>query len=106
MGSGAEAAQEAVEYLNERGEKVGVLKVHLYRPFSIEHFLAALPKTTKSLAVLDRTKESGSTGDPLYIDVITALSEGMTTGKSPFASFPELSAGATDCLPRNSPQRR
>ena len=93
MGSGAEAAQEAVEYLNAHGEKVGVLKVHLYRPFSVEHFLAALPKTTKSLAVLDRTKESGSTGDPLYIDVITALSEGMTTGKSPLASFPRVIGG-------------
>ena len=93
MGSGAEAAQEAVEYLNGHGEKVGVLKVHLYRPFSVEHFLAALPKTIKSLAVLDRTKESGSTGDPLYIDVITALSEGMTTGKSPFSSFPRVIGG-------------
>ena len=59
MGSGAEAAQETVEYLTARGEKVGVLKVRLYRPFSIEHFLAALPKTVKNLAVLDRTKEAG-----------------------------------------------
>ena len=93
MGSGAEAAQEAVEYLNARGEKVGVLKVHLYRPFSIEHFLAALPKTVKSLAVLDRTKEAGATGDPLYVDVITALSEGWPRAKSPFANFPRVIGG-------------
>ena len=93
MGSGAEAAQEAVEYLTARGEKVGVLKVHLYRPFSIEHFLAALPKTAKNLAVLDRTKESGAAGDPLYVDVITALSEGLAAGKAPFASFPRVIGG-------------
>ena len=106
MGSGAEAAQEAVEYLNARGEKVGVLKVHLYRPFSVEHFLAALPKTVKSLAVLDRTKESGAAGDPLYIDVITALSEGHGHGQSAVRqASPASSAGATDCLPRNSPPR-
>ena len=93
MGSGAEAAQEAVEYLTERGEKVGVLKVHLYRPFSIEHFLAALPKTVKNLAVLDRTKEAGAAGEPLYVDVITALSEGLAAGKAPFASFPRIIGG-------------
>ncbi len=93
MGSGAEAAQETVEYLNARGAKVGVLKVHLYRPFSIEHFLAALPTTVKNLAVLDRTKESGATGDPLYMDVVTALSEGFAMGNAPFASFPRVIGG-------------
>jgi pyruvate-ferredoxin/flavodoxin oxidoreductase len=93
MGSGAEAAQEAVEFLTEHGEKVGVLKVHLYRPFSIEHFLAALPKTAKSLAVLVRTKEAGSAGEPLYVDVITALSEGLAAGKAPFSSFPRVIGG-------------
>ena len=93
MGSGAEAAQETVEYLTERGEKVGVLKVRLYRPFSIEHFLAALPKTAKNLAVLDRTKEAGAAGEPLYVDVITALSEGLAAGKAPFASFPRIIGG-------------
>ena len=93
MGSGAEAAQETVEYLTERGEKVGVLKVRLYRPFSIEHFLAALPKTAKNLAVLDRTKEAGAAGEPLYVDVITALSEGLAAGKAPFASFPRVIGG-------------
>jgi len=83
MGSGAEVAQEAVEYMLARGEKVGLLKVRLYRPFSIEHFIAALPKTVKSLAVLDRTKEPGSAGEPLYMDVITALAEADAFAKSP-----------------------
>ena len=70
-----------------------MLKVHLYRPFSIEHFLAALPKTAKNLAVLDRTKEAGAAGEPLYVDVITALSEGLAAGKAPFASFPRVIGG-------------
>ncbi|MCJ7570712.1 MAG: pyruvate:ferredoxin (flavodoxin) oxidoreductase, partial [Candidatus Thermoplasmatota archaeon] len=69
MGSGAEAAEEAVEYLNKKGEKVGLVKVRLYRPFSVPHFLKVIPKTVKKIAVLDRTKESGSYGEPLYIDV-------------------------------------
>src|SRR5690606_16207060 len=73
MGSGAEVAHETVDYLLAQGEKVGVLKVRLYRPFSIEHFLAALPDTAKSIAVLDRTKEPGSAGEPLYLDVVHAL---------------------------------
>ena len=60
MGSGGEAAEETVEYLISKGEKVGLLKVRLYRPFSIEHFIKALPKTTKTIAVLDRTKEPGA----------------------------------------------
>ncbi len=93
MGSGAEAAHETVDYLKERGEKVGVLKVRLYRPFSVEHFLAALPKTVKTLATLDRTKEPGSTGEPLYIDVVTALSEGMASGKAPFKTAPRVVGG-------------
>ncbi len=75
MGSGAETAGETALYLAERDEKVGVLKVHLYRPFSIEHFIQALPKTTKAIAVLDRTKEPGSAGEPLYQDVVTAFME-------------------------------
>src|SRR5512146_1138701 len=76
MGSGAEVAQEAVEYLVSKGERIGMVKVHLYRPFSVEHFLNALPKTTKAIAVLDRTKEPGSAGEPLYQDVLTAVVEG------------------------------
>ena len=75
MGSGAEVVQETVEALNARGEKVGLLKVRLYRPFDVEGFVNALPASAKSLAVLDRTKEPGATGEPLYCDVITALSE-------------------------------
>jgi pyruvate-ferredoxin/flavodoxin oxidoreductase len=75
MGSGAEAAQETVEYLAARGEKVGVLKIRLYRPFPAEAFLAALPKTAKTVAVLDRTKEPGSLGEPMYLDVVTAFNE-------------------------------
>ncbi len=75
MGSGAETAQETVEYLNGQGEKVGVLKVRLFRPFSVEHFVKALPPTVEALAVLDRTKEPGAIGEPLYQDVVTALAE-------------------------------
>ena len=76
MGSGAEAAEETVEHLTRIGEKVGVLKVRLYRPFSGEHFRALLPPTVRALAVLDRTKEPGSVGEPLYLDVVAALQEG------------------------------
>src|SRR6266496_3232433 len=77
MGSGAEAAHEAVDYLNWSGQKVGLLKVRLFRPFSVEHFLEALPATVKKIAVLDRTKESGSAGEPLYLDVVNAIYEGL-----------------------------
>jgi pyruvate-ferredoxin/flavodoxin oxidoreductase len=76
MGSGGETAEETVKYLVAKGEKVGALRVRLYRPFSVEHFVKALPKSTKSLAVLDRTKEPGSSGEPLYMDVVNALVEG------------------------------
>ena len=75
MGSGCETAEETVESLNRSGEKVGLLKVRLYRPFSIAHFVESLPGTTKTIAVLDRTKEPGSTGEPLYQEAVTALSE-------------------------------
>lgn len=84
MGSGAEAVHESVEYLNKVGEKVGVVKVRLALPFSIEHFISVLPKTIQSIAVLDRTKESGSLGEPLYLDVLTALSEVLNDKKLPF----------------------
>lgn len=79
MGSGGEVTQEAVEYLNKQGEKVGVLQVHLYRPFSVKHFLDALPASAKAIAVLDRTKEPGSAGEPLYVDIVTAMVEGERT---------------------------
>jgi len=78
MGSGYETASETAQYLAARGERVGVLAVRLYRPFSIEHFLQALPKTVKAIAVLDRTKEPGAAGEPLYQDVVTAITEGWT----------------------------
>jgi pyruvate-ferredoxin/flavodoxin oxidoreductase len=80
MGSGAEAAQEAVEALNARGEKIGLVKVRLYRPFSVKHFYEALPITVRSIAVLDRTKESGAAGEPLYLDVVNAIQEGRRAG--------------------------
>ncbi|MBP3640493.1 MULTISPECIES: pyruvate:ferredoxin (flavodoxin) oxidoreductase [Parabacteroides] len=69
MGSVTEAAREAIDYLTAKGEKVGLVSVHLYRPFSAKHFLAAVPKTAKRIAVLDRTKEPGAVGEPLYLDV-------------------------------------
>ena len=75
MASGCDSVEESVEYLTQQNEKVGVVKVRLYRPFSIKHFMEVLPKTTKSIAVLDRTKESGSLGEPLYLDVVSALNE-------------------------------
>ncbi|WP_293008479.1 MULTISPECIES: pyruvate:ferredoxin (flavodoxin) oxidoreductase [unclassified Oscillibacter] len=75
MGSAAETAKEAVDFLTAQGQKVGLLNVHLYRPFSAEHFLAALPATVKRLAVLDRTKEPGAMGEPLYQDVCTIYKE-------------------------------
>jgi pyruvate-ferredoxin/flavodoxin oxidoreductase len=80
MGSGCETVHETVDYLNACGEKVGVVKVRLYRPFDVERFVDVLPATTKAIAVLDRTKEPGSIGEPLYLDVVTALYEGWRAG--------------------------
>jgi pyruvate-ferredoxin/flavodoxin oxidoreductase len=93
MGSGAETANEAVDHLVAHGEKVGLLKVRLYRPFSRSAFLAALPASVRSLAVLDRTKEPGAPGDPLYLDVTTALVEAHVEGVSPFQTPPRVIAG-------------
>ena len=113
MGSGAEVAHEAVEALNAAGEKVGLLKVRLYRPFPIETFVAALPASAKSLAVLDRTKEPGATGEPLYCDVITALVEmGDTSrkvvgGRYGLASkefTPAMVKGVFDELKKSAPK--
>jgi pyruvate-ferredoxin/flavodoxin oxidoreductase len=83
MGSGAETAHETVEYLCARGERVGVLKVRLYRPFAVEAFLAALPPTARAIAVLDRTKEPGAIGEPLYLDVVAALHEATAFSAAP-----------------------
>ena len=80
MGSGAEAAHETVDYLNAKGEKVGMVKVRLYRPFVAEAFFAALPETVRSIAVLDRTKEPGAAGEPMYKDVVAAFGEARESG--------------------------
>ena len=83
MGSGAEAVHETVDWLVSRGEKVGVVKVRLYRPFDVEAFVAALPPTVRAIGVLDRTKEPGAIGEPLYQDVVTALAESPLPGRAP-----------------------
>ncbi|MCL4544351.1 MAG: pyruvate:ferredoxin (flavodoxin) oxidoreductase [Chloroflexi bacterium] len=95
MGSGAETTQETVEYLLARdpGLRVGLLKVRLYRPFSPEHFIRALPASVRAIAVLDRTKEPGSAGEPLYLDVVGAVSEALAAGAAPFATFPRIIGG-------------
>src|SRR5512134_1575640 len=80
MGSGGETVVETVKYLAAKGEKVGAVLVRLYRPFSLEHFVKALPKSVKSIAVLDRTKEPGASGEPLYLDIVNALVEGNRAG--------------------------
>lgn len=81
MGSGAETARETAGVLASQGEKVGILQVRLYRPFSTEHFLAALPGSARAVAVLDRTKEPGAVGEPLYLDVVTTLSQAVARGQ-------------------------
>jgi len=94
MASGADATHATVEYLTKNfGEKVGVLKVHLYRPFSIEHFLNELPKTVKAIAVLDRTKEPGATGEPLYLDVVDSIFKSVQNGTSKFDKVPYVVGG-------------
>ena len=93
MGSGAEAAEEIVNWLLAKGEKVGMVKVRLFRPFSVQHFIDALPSTVKKIAVLDRTKEPGSAGEPLYVDIVTAIAEAVTYGVAPFAGMPRVVGG-------------
>jgi len=93
MGSGSEAAQETVDYLTDRGERVGLLKVRLFRPFSVSHLMEALPATVRQIAVLDRTKEAGAAGDPLYMDVVNALHEGFTSGLATVKSMPLVVGG-------------
>jgi pyruvate-ferredoxin/flavodoxin oxidoreductase len=92
MASGCGAAEETVEYLTQKEEKVGLVKVRLYRPFSIDHFIKALPKTTKVISVLDRTKEPGSSGEPLYLDVVNAISEKHLSGELEFF-YPKIVGG-------------
>ncbi|MDH7601372.1 MAG: pyruvate:ferredoxin (flavodoxin) oxidoreductase [Armatimonadota bacterium] len=93
MGSGAETVHETVDYLCARGEKVGVVKVRLYRPFSVQDFVAALPATVKKIAVLDRTKEPGTLGEPLYLDVVAAVEESLAKGTAPFKEMPLIVGG-------------
>ncbi|MDO8926302.1 MAG: pyruvate:ferredoxin (flavodoxin) oxidoreductase [Sideroxyarcus sp.] len=93
MGSGAEAAHETVEHLQAQGEKVGLLKVRLYRPFDPAVLLAALPATVRRIAVLDRTKEPGADGEPLYKDVLTAVVQFCAAGQSHFAELPRIIGG-------------
>ena len=93
MGSGADTVHETVEHMAAQGEKVGVLKVRLYRPFVSTAFLAALPPSVRNLAVLDRTKEPGAIGDPLYMDVMAALAEAQAEGRMPPAAPPRVIAG-------------
>ncbi|MFQ5690328.1 MAG: pyruvate:ferredoxin (flavodoxin) oxidoreductase, partial [Gemmatimonadota bacterium] len=93
MGSGVETARETVEHLAAAGAPVGVVQVHLYRPFSVAHLLAALPGTVRALAVLDRTKEPGSAGEPLYQDVVTALMEARSEGSLPMQELPQVIGG-------------
>jgi pyruvate-ferredoxin/flavodoxin oxidoreductase len=92
MGSGCEAAQETVDALCAGGEKVGLLKVRLYRPFSVDDFIVTLPRSVKALAVLDRTKEPGSIGEPLYQDIVTGLSETAANGPALF-TMPRVIGG-------------
>lgn len=93
MGSGAETAEETVNYLVDQDEKVGVIKVRLYRPFSTEHLLNALPETVQSIGVLDRTKEPGSSGEPLYQDIMTSISESIASGDSSLPHMPKITGG-------------
>ena len=93
LGCGGETAHDTVEHLNEQGEKVGVVRVRLFRPFDISAFIESLPKTVKSIAVLDRTKEPGSVGEPLYEDIRTAIGEAMQEGRAPFKEYPTIVGG-------------
>ena len=92
MGSGAEAMEEVVAHLVAQGEKVGLVKVRLFRPFSVEHLMGALPATVKAIAVLDRTKEPGSLGEPLYEDVRTAVGEALASGQG-LKAYPAIVGG-------------
>jgi len=93
MGSGAETAEEAIRVLVTRGERVGLVKVRLYRPFAARDFVAVLPRSTRSVAVLDRTKESGAPGEPLYLDVVAALEEAARGDRPPFDRPPSVIGG-------------
>jgi len=93
MGSGSETVIETVKHLNVQGEKIGVVVVRLYRPFSIQRFVESLPATVKIIAALDRTKEPGASGEPLYQDIITSVSEALADGTAPFEGMPRIIGG-------------
>jgi pyruvate-ferredoxin/flavodoxin oxidoreductase len=93
MGSGSETVHETVSYMNKKGEKVGLIKVRLYRPFSLEHFIAVLPPTVRQIAVMDRTKEHGSLGEPLYQDVVTVLAQAKATKELADGQDPNVIGG-------------
>jgi len=93
MGSGAETAQETVDHLTAHGEKVGLLKVRLYRPFDAAGLIAALPASVQAIAVLDRAKEPGADGEPLYKDLLTALAQGIASGEAPCSTMPRVIGG-------------
>lgn len=115
MGSGADTVHETVDYMVKNGEKVGLLKVRLFRPFSTKHFVNELPKTVQKIAVLDRTKEPGASGEPLYVDVLTAINENMDNGSMPLIIggryglsskefTPGMVAGVFDNLKQDKPK--
>jgi pyruvate-ferredoxin/flavodoxin oxidoreductase len=93
MGSGCETVHETVEYLNTTGDKVGIVKVRLYRPFDSKRFVESLPASVKSIAVLDRTKEPGASGEPLFQDCVTALHEGLSRGWGQIKTMPQIVGG-------------
>ncbi|MCB0016123.1 MAG: pyruvate:ferredoxin (flavodoxin) oxidoreductase, partial [Anaerolineales bacterium] len=93
MGSGGQAALEAVEALSEKGRKIGLVRVRLYRPFDSSALIESLPATVRRIAVLDRTKEPGATGEPLYQDVLCAMAEHMAQGQPKFAAMPRIVGG-------------
>ena len=93
MGSGADTVRETVDWLRAHDNAVGVIQVHLYRPFSVEHLLGALPASTRAVAVLDRTKEPGAPGEPLYLDIATTLSQAAANGTLPCARLPHIIGG-------------
>ncbi len=93
MGSGAEAVQETVEHILEQGEKVGLLRVRLFRPFSPKHLIDALPATARKIAILDRSKEPGADGEPLYKDIMSALAQYILTGGDKFQGLPHVIGG-------------
>jgi pyruvate-ferredoxin/flavodoxin oxidoreductase len=93
MGSGAEVVRETVDYINENGGRVGLVKVRLYRPFDKKRFRESLPSTTQTLTILDRTKEPGSAGEPLYLDSVATIHEGLANGWGNLKNIPKITGG-------------